>query len=350
MQKENDELIQLFQSRLTDAELSVRDGFWEELETSVAVASRHRRRLVFFRVAAVASVLLVLVTTFAAIWCFSPKEEVEHAFRQVALTNGGHLDGDGVQIHPLPITVEPILKKGPSSPVGILSQGLAPEDSVTVTVSMSFVVASSSTFADNRPHKTTNYQDKTLFPAQEETEQSLVTETQQESRKMVKSGKKKPKWNVKVQAGVGLPAEDGTYKMPLTAGFGLERKLNDRIGLETGLMYSNLRSPGQTLHYIGIPVKVNLTLAESKKLEWYLTAGGQADKCIAGAPDHSFSAEPIQLSLMAGVGLDYKITDRIAVFAEPSITHHFNTDSKLATIRTERSTNFNLLCGVRMTY
>jgi len=46
----------------------------------------------------------------------------------------------------------------------------------------------------------------------------------------------------------------------------------------------------------------------------------------------------------------YRLNDRFALFAEPSVSHHFGTDSETGTLRTERPTNLNLLCGVRMTY
>ena len=75
-----------------------------------------------------------------------------------------------------------------------------------------------------------------------------------------------------------------------------------------------------------------------------------AEKCIAGAEDNGFGAEPIQLSIAAGLGIRYKLNDRIALFAEPTVSHHFDTDSQTKTLRTERPTNLNLLCGVRMTY
>lgn len=38
------------------------------------------------------------------------------------------------------------------------------------------------------------------------------------------------------------------------------------------------------------------------------------------------------------------------LLGDEAISHHFKTDSKLATVRTKRPTNFNLLCGLRMTY
>ena len=59
MKKENDEITDLFRARLADTGMNVRDGFWEELSQDIPVACQHRRRLLLFRVAAAASVLLV---------------------------------------------------------------------------------------------------------------------------------------------------------------------------------------------------------------------------------------------------------------------------------------------------
>ena len=68
MKKENDEITDLFRTRLADAGMTVRDGFWEELSQDIPVACQHRRRLIFFRVAAAASVLLVLAASSATFW------------------------------------------------------------------------------------------------------------------------------------------------------------------------------------------------------------------------------------------------------------------------------------------
>ena len=56
MKKENDEITDLFRARLADTGMNVRDGFWEELSQDIPVACQHRRRWIFFRVAAAASV------------------------------------------------------------------------------------------------------------------------------------------------------------------------------------------------------------------------------------------------------------------------------------------------------
>ena len=125
------------------------------------------------------------------------------------------------------------------------------------------------------------------------------------------------------------------------------------VWLETGLQYNLLPMKGEegrNLHTLSVPLKFNLTLLQAGKLDLYVSAGGAAEKCVAGAPDNSFKAEPVRLSAMAGLGVRYKLNDRIALFAEPSVSHSFDTDSPLQTLRTERPTNLNLLCGVRMIY
>ena len=105
MKKENDEITDLFRTRLADAGMSVRDGFWEELSQEIPVACQHRRRILLFRVAAAASVLLVLAASSATFLYFSPKEEMEEAFTKIAVTNGGQMDGDGIRVNQLPLPV-----------------------------------------------------------------------------------------------------------------------------------------------------------------------------------------------------------------------------------------------------
>ena len=142
MKKENDEITDLFRTRLADAGMSVRDGFWEELSQDIPVACQHRRRILLFRVAAAASVLLVLAASSATFLYFSPKEEMEEAFTKIAVTNGGQMDGDGIRVNQLPLPVEPVLPKPAPKSFGMLSQCIEEEDSLSITFSMSFSFSS----------------------------------------------------------------------------------------------------------------------------------------------------------------------------------------------------------------
>jgi len=320
MKKENDEITDLFRTRLADAGMSVRDGFWEELSQEIPVACQHRRRILLFRVAAAASVLLVLAASSATFLYFSPKEEMEEAFTKIAVTNGGQMDGDGIRVNQLPLPVEPVLPKPAPKSYGMLSQYTEEEDSLSITFSMSF--SFSSTTSTGNGNRYGNQGHNGYWQATNgNTGSSVASEEQSNVDMSQPKAVKKHRWAMKVQVGTALPADNGTYKMPVSAGVTVERKLNDFLGIETGLLYSNLRSAGQHLHYLGIPVKVNVTLVDTKKIDLYATVGGVADKCIAGAPDNSFKEEPIQLAVTAGIGINYKINDRLAVFAEPGASH-----------------------------
>lgn len=114
--------------------------------------------------------------------------------------------------------------------------------------------------------------------------------------------------------------------MPLTAGVTVERSLNNWLALETGIRYNRLPAD-RTLHTLAIPVKLNMTLASTPKVDLYATVGGAAEKCIAGASDNGFHAEPVQLSVAAGVGVRYKLNDRFALFGRafgfPSFRYGF---------------------------
>ena len=59
MKKENDEITDLFRTRLADAGMNVRDGFWEELSQEIPVACQQRRRLLLFRIGCILSYFLV---------------------------------------------------------------------------------------------------------------------------------------------------------------------------------------------------------------------------------------------------------------------------------------------------
>lgn len=377
--RENDEITGLFRSRLADAEMTVREGFWDELQrnlpqaaaagggdtskmSAVPTSAGGRNRMLlsprFYRVAAAASVVFVLGATSAAFWYFSPKEEIKEAFTQVAaMTPDGSLKGDVVQetfpsLHQAnPTAQKPGMKQPGGVPAGVVVQNDDDDESVSVRVSITIT---------QRVYGNSHQQDGGIYGNRTSSQNTApdhtntnfdinhaVSSDEESAIAGVKSASKISNWAMKAAIGTSLPK--GGFHMPLTAGLSVERRLGKHFSLEAGLQYNRLDGD-QTLHTLGVPVKLNMMLASSSKVDFYAMVGGAAEKCIAGAPDNDFDAEPVQLSVAAGVGVRYKMNDRFALFAEPSVSHHFDTDSKTRTLRTERPTNLNLLCGVRMTY
>lgn len=351
--KGNDEITGLFRSRLANAEMMVRDGFWEGLQGDL---SKKRTFLTprFYRVAAAASVVLVLGAASAAFLYFSPKEEIQEAFTKVAtLTPEGKLNGDVVQekfpsIHEAKPTAQKNGHNHPAQASSAMALAANEEADETVSVTVSIRITqrvygnhqqagneSAGYHATGDPANSTSNSASSVYS--EQSEPALASTDVSKSR------------NWALKAGIGSSLPKGDFGMPLTAGLSAERRLSKRFSLEAGLQYNRLDA-GHAIHTLAVPVKLNALLASSSKVDFYATLGGAAEKCIAGAEDNGFGAEPIQLSVAAGLGVRYKLNDRIALFAEPTVSHHFDTDSQTKSLRTERPTNINLLCGVRMTY
>lgn len=367
--RENDEITGLFRNRLSNAEMTVRDSFWDKLQEGLSEAEAAGKGKAaflsprFYRVAAAASVVMVLGVASAAFWYFSPKEEIKEAFTQVAtLTPDGSLNGDVVQetfpsIHQAePVAQKPGMKQPSGIPASVTAQAQDEDETVSVRVSITIrqrvygnkQQAGNGFFNNGMTTQNGNgYQSSDGTTDMNQENSSTVSMEKEQNSTHIKSQMKLHKWALKAAIGTSLPK--GDYHIPLTASMTIERSLNNRLALETGIQYNRLHAD-RTLHTLGIPVKLNVMLASTPKMDLYATVGGTAEKCIAGAADNSFSAEPIQLSVAAGVGVRYKLNDRFALFAEPSVSHHFDTDSETRTLRTERATNLNLLCGVRMTY
>ena len=394
--KGNDEITGLFRSRLSGAEMTVRDGFWEELQAGLpkagadgaapvvvsgafdsssgladCLSGRRRKGFLlvprFHRVAAAASVVMVLGAASAAFWYFSPKEEIQEAFTKVAtLTPEGNMNGDVVQenfpsIHnTVPAVPDPGQKHpGPASPAVALVQDEEEDESLSVTVSITI----RQHLYGNQPQRGNGVYGQNASSREgngyyaaadtENTADATAANARSPHAEKAASGAdaadRRRNWAFKAGVGTSLPKSG--FGMPLTANLSAERRLNRHFSLEAGLQYNRLEGEGErVLHTLAVPVRLNAMLASASQVDFYATLGGAVEKCLSGAEDNGFGAEPLQLSAMAGLGVRYKLNDRIALFAQPSVSHHFDTDSRTRTLRTERPTNLNLLCGVRMVY
>ena len=369
--KESDKIADLFKNRLSKTEMEVKDGFWEQLQKDIESGTllkgdeAARKKYLglsplLFRWSVAASVALLLVGASAAFWCFSPKEEIKNAFSQVStLSPGASLKGDVAKAE-----IPSMHKADPTTPNtrGVLPGGKAAtsvttsddNDSISVRVSITITqrVYGGQQRNGNRYYgnasQNNNNASKEQHTSTDPDISQLSSSGQQNAVVPEAVATSKCNWALKASVGSSLPK--GDYKMPFTAALSLEHSFSPRFSIEAGLQYNRLPAEERTLHTLSIPVKLNAILASSRKVDFYALAGAALEKCIAGAEDNSFSAEPIQTSVMAGLGVRYKMSNYLALFAEPSVSHHFDTDSSTRSLHTERPTNLNLLCGVRMTY
>lgn len=372
--REKSDITHLFRTRLEQAGMDVRDGFWETLEHDLHTLSetgitdeRPRKKRFDFPVrrwVAAASVFLLLG---AALWMWEPsvpEEKMEPGLSSIPSSAGRselsvqdeeeRMLADGA-FRPSPCPEMAAPGNGALHLAGHRAGGAsasADEEPVSVHVSITITQRQYGTrqsggqghyhaAGGHNSHKTHGGWSENDGMAQE----SCHTASVEECGALLKSRD----WAWKASLGTSLP--EGDYRAPLTAGLSVEHRLTKHLSLEAGVQYNRLAEAGKDiLHVVGIPVKLNILLAQSRKLDFYAQVGGMVEKCVAGAADNSFEAEPVQGAVLAGLGVSYKMNDRLALFAEPSVSHYFASEASTRTLRTERLVNVNLLCGLRMTY
>ena len=168
---------------------------------------------------------------------------------------------------------------------------------------------------------------------------------------------------------------DVRHHQPLRFGLTFRYNINQRWSLMSGLTYSKLSSElqsgsgnyyyddKQTLHFIGVPVNLAYTFWQSPKISAYLSTGALAEKNVAGRLTSNYyidnqletttrekiSMNQLQWSANAAIGLGYRISKHVGLYAEPGISYYFRNGSQLETIYSDNPFNFNLQVGLRFT-
>lgn len=165
------------------------------------------------------------------------------------------------------------------------------------------------------------------------------------------------------------------HRQPLKLGASLRFRLNNRLALETGIMYSYHSSDiasgdeksgyktNQKLHFAGIPLSLSCNLWRNDFLEVYAKGGGAVEFCISGTSDTDYisgstvtrtETESVrdthpQWSVNAAAGVQYNFIDRLGVYVEPGVSYYIDNGGTVSTIYRDKPLNFNLNLGLRFT-
>ena len=105
----------------------------------------------------------------------------------------------------------------------------------------------------------------------------------------------------------------------------------------------------QLAHYLGIPVRLDWTLASNKWLDVYLGGGLEADYCLGAtlAGEH-IAKDGFGLSLLGAGGIQLNLTKQIGLYVEPEISWTIPSESHvLQTYRSDNPVMFSLTSGLR---
>ena len=137
-----------------------------------------------------------------------------------------------------------------------------------------------------------------------------------------------------------------THSFPVQVGARVSFSWGTRWSLESGLTYMHFNSRGeyirQNMEYLGIPLYLNCSFVSTRYFSLYGSVGGQALKCIAGnSPD-----KPWLFSTGMGLGAEYRISQRVSIFAEPGLDWYFHTGES-RNYYTENPFAFSVSAGIR---
>ena len=162
-----------------------------------------------------------------------------------------------------------------------------------------------------------------------------------------------------------------SYGLPLSVGAGVRFHLNDRLAIGTGIDYSLLTRTFKgdyvstsenvsgdirhTMQYLGVPVNLYVKLLDFQGFHLYSFVGAEAEYGITNKFTILESAKNtvvgdkchgMQYSAAVGLGIEFKLSDRIGLYVDPSARYYFDCRQPKS-IRTEKPFLFMFDAGLR---
>ena len=143
------------------------------------------------------------------------------------------------------------------------------------------------------------------------------------------------------------------HSKPISAGLALTVPLGGRLFAESGVYWSWLRSTSamvsdQSLHSVGIPLKLGYDFGGPGRISFSVSAGGKAEKVVYAVRAGTRYKEPgIQLAAVGNAAVQFDITRNLGIFLAPELSYWF-TETALPTYNTENPLNLSLRAGLNV--
>ena len=165
---------------------------------------------------------------------------------------------------------------------------------------------------------------------------------------------------------------DKTFNPGISFGLMIRKNLSAGVSFETGLMYTYLQSTfrgsnwysydaSMQLHYLGIPVNINIDLWKKQRWSIYWMGGMMVEKGLRSVyTQHQYyqsqttttsagsKIDGIQWSLCTGLGANYQLYKNIGLYLEPDVSYFFDNNQPVSS-RTEYPTSVGIKAGLRFT-
>lgn len=163
------------------------------------------------------------------------------------------------------------------------------------------------------------------------------------------------------------------HSQPIRTGLTVRYNIDSRWSIESGVTYTMLHSQlqsgsenyyylsNQTLHYIGVPVKIGFNIWENRWFLFYVSGGMMVEKCVDGNITTDYvmnnratsntapiSTKPLQWSLNAAAGAQFNILPQLGLYVEPGGSFYFDDGTTIENIYKDKPLNFSIELGLRV--
>lgn len=165
------------------------------------------------------------------------------------------------------------------------------------------------------------------------------------------------------------------HSSPITFGVSLARPLGKRWGVETSIQYSLLKSTftmgeggysvvdKQSVHYLGIPLRVSYDWVSYRGLSAYTSMGVTMHIPVYGKTKSDYIVDwqtvmsesatlkpSLQWQMGVSLGVQYRFTSHTSIFAEPTFNWFIPSGGQTRTVWTEHPVMFTCPFGFRITW
>lgn len=181
--------------------------------------------------------------------------------------------------------------------------------------------------------------------------------------------------NELMKTGIKETSTQSTYGIPVSFGAGVKIGLSPKWSISAGVNYSMLSRTfygdytkvtegvvessissdiRNTQHYIGIPVNAYYNIMENENINFYVYAGGTAEKCITNKYSvlstsivHKELPDGLQFSANAGIGVEFMLGKHLGLYVDPSLRYYFDCNQPKS-IRTVQPLTLGFEMGLRV--
>ena len=153
-----------------------------------------------------------------------------------------------------------------------------------------------------------------------------------------------------------------THAFPFKGGLSVGIPVSERLRITTGLEYSLYQTrvsytmveiseeKRQTAHYLGVPLRLDWTLASNRWLDVYVGGGASGDWCVgATLAGKEIPRDGFSFSLLGAGGVQFNMTRHLGLYVEPEISWTLPSEKRvLETWRSAHPFLFSVATGLRI--